>query len=91
MPFNLTPWAIAWALVTTGVLVLYGLRLYVARGERGGIFIIKGEEPELQHQVQIATRLARIDWWGKTLTVLSVVLVVILGSCWLYNGWLTMK
>ena len=84
---KMMPWMILWAASTTGVLVLFVWRVLVARHERGGIFIVKGEEPDLAEQAEIAKKLARIDLWGKTLTVLSVALIVVLGSMWIVDVW----
>jgi len=88
MPIDLTPWLIAWAGGTTGVLLLLIWRLVVAKDEKqGGIYIVEGEEALLERQTAIASKLKRIDLWGKALTVVSTILMVILGSAWLYNGW----
>ena len=63
----------------------------MAKGEQGGIHIVEGEEPLMERETAIASKLARIDLLGKTLTVVSTILMVILGSAWLYNGWLQSK
>jgi hypothetical protein len=84
---KLVPYMILWALSTTGVLVLFFWRLVVAKHERGGIFIVEGEEQDLEEQQRIGKTLARIDLWGKTLTVVSVVLIVVMGSMWMWDLW----
>lgn len=90
MPIDLTPWLVLWAFVTTGVLVLALWRTVVARREAdlGGLHVAANDERIPELETRIASTLARIDLWGKTLTVISVVLVLAIGSVWLYNGWL---
>ena len=84
---KLMPWMLLWAVSTTGVLVLFVWRLFVTRHERGGIFIVEGEEKDLAEQNKISRVLARIDLWGKTLTVVSVVLILVMGSMWAWDSW----
>ena len=90
MPIDLMPWMILWALVTTAVLILALYRVLVARKEEqlGGLHVASANAaiPELEEQ--IAKTLGRIDRWGKTLTVISALLVLAIGATWLYNGWL---
>jgi len=81
------PWMILWAVSTTGVLVLFIWRVMVARHERAGIFIVHGEEPDLEEQVRVTQSLDRIDRWGKSLTMVSVILLVVVGSLWALDVW----
>ena len=81
------PWMILWAVSTTGVLVLFIWRVMVARHERAGIFIVHGEEPDLEEQEKVTKALDRIDRWGKSLTVISVVLLLVVGSLWAMDAW----
>jgi hypothetical protein len=85
---KLMPWLILWAIATTGVLVLFVWRLVVVRQEPAGIHIGEGEEHDVEEQQRIAKTLGRIDLWGKTLTVLSVLLIVAIGSIWAWDAWL---
>ena len=84
---KLIPWMILWAASTTGVLVLFVWRVLVARHERSGIYIVEGEEKDLEAQARISKALSRIDLWGKTLTVVSVALVLVIGSLWAVDAW----
>ena len=90
MATDLIPWLILWAVITTAVLVLAVWRLMVARVEKqvAGIHIAAGEEAIPEVQTKVATKLARIDFWGQMLTVISAVLVLAIGAIWLYRGWL---
>lgn len=81
------PWMILWAVSTTGVLVLFIWRVMVARHERAGIFIVHGEEPDLEEQVKVTKSLERIDRWGKSLTMVSVILLLVVGSLWALDVW----
>jgi type VI protein secretion system component VasK len=90
MPMNLMPWIILWALITTGVLLLALWRLALVRRESalGGLHVAGSDEKIPPIETKIARMLARVDFWGKTLTVLAGVLVLAIGAAWLYNGWL---
>ena len=90
MAIDLMPWVILWALVTTGVLVLALWRLVVARREEalGGLHVAAADASIPELEAKIARTLVRIDFWGKTLTVISAALILAIGVAWLYNGWL---
>ena len=89
MPINLEPWLILWAAITTGVLVLAIWRLMVVRHEHhlGALHVAGGNASIDREEAHIAGTLARIDFWGKTLTVVAAVLILAIGAAWLYNGW----
>lgn len=90
MSIELMPWLILWAAITTVVLLLALWRVMVVKreGEAGGLHVAAGDVALAQRETQIARSLTRIDFWGKTLTVLSAILILAIGSIWLYNGWL---
>jgi hypothetical protein len=90
MPIELMPWLILWAALTTVVLALAIWRVTVVKreGEAGGLHVAAGDVGLEQKETEIARSLVRIDFWGKTLTVLSAILILAIGSIWLYNGWL---
>ena len=90
-PINLEPWLILWAIVTTVVLILAIWRVVVAKHDEevAGIHIVEGEEKVPELQTQMARKLARIDLWGKALTVISAILIAGIGAAWLYNGWIS--
>ncbi len=83
---KLMPWLILWAASTTVVLALFVSRLIVAHQQPGQLHIVEGEEEE-HAQERIARSLARIDRWGKAFTVLSVLLIVVIGSVWAWDAW----
>ena len=90
MTIELMPWLILWAALTTVVLLLALWRVMVVKreGQVGGLHVADGDPALDQRETEIARSLARIDFWGKTLTVLSAILILAIGSIWLYNGWL---
>jgi hypothetical protein len=86
--WNLMPWMIVWAIVTTAVLVLafYRLRL-VAHEEPGGVHVL--EKPEVNEaELALARKLLRVDFYGKALTVASAVLIVAIGVIHGYQAYL---
>lgn len=90
MPIDLMPWMILWAAITTGVLALALWRLMVVKQEDalGGLHVAGSDAAIPETEARIARKLSKIDLWGKTLTVVSAVLILAIGAIWLYNGWL---
>ena len=89
MSIDLMPFLILWAVITSGVLLLAVWRLLlVKRKAQLGLHVTEPDAGIAGLEVRIATTLARIDRWGKILTVVSAVLVLAIGALWLYNGWL---
>ena len=84
MPIEMTPWFLLWAAVTVGALALFVRRVLVAEQEPGALHVVESEK-EGQKEIKIANRLARIDFWGKTLTVASAVLVLVMSWVSLHN------
>lgn len=79
------------ALWITIALVVAGLALYrkmVARSEDPTIHLTHGEASAVYQQEEFARRIANIDKWGKTLTVVEVVFGLGLLAFWLYLVWL---
>ncbi|MBI3665797.1 MAG: hypothetical protein HY236_06155 [Acidobacteria bacterium] len=90
MPIDLMPWLILWAILTTVVLGLALKRYMLYRKEEdlGGLHVVT-EDPKIpEEEVKLTKKMARIDLWGQTLTVISAVLIFAIGVGWLYNRWL---
>jgi len=83
---NVMFWFVLWAAVTTAVLVLLVWRLVAA--EHDTIRIAPENPSVIEAEVQLTRKLARLDFWGKTFTVASVVLLLMLGATILYNTWI---
>ena len=75
-----------WAVVTTAVLVLLVWRLVAA--DHDTIRVAPGDPKAVEEEVQLAGKLARLDFWGKAGTVASVVLLLMAGVTALYNTWM---
>ena len=86
MRIDLMPYLILWAIVTTAVLILALWRLMLGLHEMGGIHLAPGGDRELQDEVKMTRREDRIELWGKTLTIVSAILILGIGAVWVYNG-----
>jgi hypothetical protein len=42
---------------------------------------------DLEEQQKVTNSLDRIDRWGKSLTVVSVILLMVVGSLWALDAW----
>ena len=88
MPTEMMPWFMLWAAVTVGVLALFVWRVLVAEQEPGALHVVQSEM-EQQKELKLATQLSRIDFWGKTLTIVSALLLLVMGMVWLRSALLT--
>lgn len=86
MAIDLMPWMIVWALVTTVVIALALWRNMLGLHDLGGIHIGAGEEKDAELEAQLTRKIARIEAWGKVLTVVSGVLIVGIGLVWAFHG-----
>jgi len=84
MNINLLPYAVFWAVLAIVVLFLIVYRKSVSSREDDSIHLEGGIASE---QVTLGHRLAMIDSWGKTLTVVTVVYGVALAALYLYQVW----
>lgn len=82
---NLTPWFILWALITSVVLFLAFWRLMMGLHHSDSLHLGTGEERALEQEVQATRTMTRIESWGKTLTVISLILIAGIGIAWFYN------
>jgi hypothetical protein len=72
-------------------LVTLGLALYrrlITADEEDVVRLGPGEEREIPKQQALAQRLNVIDRWGKTLTVLTLIIGIGIGCAYLYKAWL---
>ncbi len=87
MQLNLLPYVIAWAVL--GVIVM-GLALWrrkVGDKEDDTLKLSDGETGDIAKQEQLAKRLAQIEVWGKSLTIVLVVTGVALGLLYGWQMW----
>ncbi|MGA3074444.1 MAG: hypothetical protein ABSG56_12195 [Bryobacteraceae bacterium] len=84
MNINLMPYAIFWGVLAIVVVFLIIYRKQIASHEDDSIHL-EGSVPT--QQVALAHRLASIDKWGKTLTIVVAVYGVALAAIYLYQVW----
>jgi len=84
MNINLMPYAIFWGVLAIVVVFLIIYRKQIASHEDDSIHL-EGSVPT--EQVALAHRLAAIDKWGKTLTIVVAVYGVALAAIYLYQVW----
>jgi hypothetical protein len=78
---------ILWVALGLATLGLAGYRKLVTRGERDVLHLRESEKEEIPQQVALFSRLQRIDRWGKTLTVVTLVAGLGLAGMFLYRAW----
>lgn len=83
---NLTPWMIAWATVTTAVLVLAFYRLTLGLHEDPGIYIDANEARQARSKAASDARITKIEFYGKALTALSALLILVTVVLWIYGA-----
>ena len=87
MDFLSNIWVILWIALALCVAVLAFYRRVVASQEDDIVHVISGESRVLTQQVTFAQKIDKIDFWGKTLTIVLVVYGLILGAWMLYQLW----
>jgi len=86
MNVNLLPYAVFWGVLAIVVVFLIIYRKSVSSHEDDSIHL-EGNMPS--EQMALSHRLALIDRWGKTLTILVAVYGVALAGIYLYQIWNT--
>ena len=85
--WNLMPWIIAWGIVTIIVLFLASYRLKIVSHEVTGVHVL--EAPEVDEDQRVTARkLLRVDFAGKMLTVISALLIVVIGLIYGYQTYM---
>ena len=80
---DLMSWIIAWAIVTTAVVVLGYLRLTFGLHEVSGVRFGSGHQEEFyQQQQKMDRKLHRLDFFGIALTVISALMVLVIIVLW---------
>lgn len=77
-----------WCLLALVVLSMAGYRKLVARRDDELVHLGDGDATLINAQSDVAERLTWIDKWGQILTLLTVLFGLILGSVFLYQGWI---
>ncbi len=85
MGINLLPWLVAWAILTTVLVILLLYRARLTSREVTGIRIDDTEVDLPEVQRKFAQKMEKIDFFVRRLTVASVVMIVAIGVLWLYQ------
>ena len=89
MNLNLFPFAVLWAIMAVAVLALIVIRKRIASGEDDTLHVMEGDARMIPQQQEIAHKLEVIDRWGKSLTIVTLVVGLIIGALWVYQGWVS--
>ena len=79
---DLTTWIIAWAVVTTAVVVLGYYRVILELQGDPGMHLYSVEGNQTLEQATLARKICGVDRCGQILTIVSVVLVVAIAIMW---------
>ena len=82
---DLTPWIIFWAAVTTVVMLLAFYRLSLGMHEDADLHLNDDDPAPNVAQVAMAKRINRVETMGKSLTVVSVLLVLFIAGIWAFE------
>jgi hypothetical protein len=86
---NLTLVVTVWAVLGIVTLALAVYRtVFATHSEEDIVRLGPGEEREVPKQAALARKMDAIDRWGKTLTILVVVIGLGLAAAYLYQAWL---
>jgi hypothetical protein len=86
---NLTLVVSVWAVLGIVTLALAIYRsAFAAHSEEDVVRLGPGEEREIPKQAALAHKMDAIDRWGKTLTIIVVVIGLGLAAAYLYQAWL---
>jgi hypothetical protein len=87
MSFTLV--VIVWAVLGVVTLALAIYRsAFAAHSEEDVVHLGPGEEREIPKQAALARKMDAIDRWGKTLTIIVLVIGLGLAAAYLYQAWL---
>ncbi|MBZ5608465.1 MAG: hypothetical protein LAP38_09420 [Acidobacteriia bacterium] len=78
---------IVWAALTLFVIALALVRKFTSLKEDDLIHLSGSPEAAISQQFTVATKLDKIDYWGKLLTVVDVAFGVVLALVTLYITW----
>jgi len=89
MDYFSNPFVIGWLLLG---LVVLGLALYrklISTREDDIVHLAAGTASQVSNQSATAQRLQKIDFWGKTLTIVLAAYTLILGAYLVYQAYLS--
>lgn len=83
---TLTPFVVTWIALAVVVLALALFRNLYGLHEDDNLHLARGSETVISEQVAFYGMLGKIDRWGKTLTVITVIGGIALASIYLYGS-----
>lgn len=86
MSIDLRPFMVLWVLMAASVLALLAWRKSVSSHEDDSLHVLHGNA--VPQQTAVAQKLEQIDKWGKTLTVVTVALGLLLAAVYVYQVWM---
>ena len=85
MQLNLMPFLGLEIVLVAVVIAMVFWRQAVARKEDDTLHVLHGA---LSEQTTVAAKLEKIDRWGKTLTIVTVIFGVAIGAIFVYQTWM---
>ena len=86
MNLDLTPFFVFGIVLVAGVITLALWRKVVARQEDDTLHVLEGSAV-IHHQVDVAHKLDAIDKWGKVMTVVAAVYLLVILAIYVYQQW----
>jgi hypothetical protein len=85
---NLTILIWTWAILAVLVLVLAIYRAMLASHEDESIHVSEVEASQVAEQRKVFSKLNRVEFWGKLLTVVTILYGLAIAGAYLYHAWL---
>lgn len=86
---NLTPYFIAWALLAVAIAIVAAWRGRLAASEDHFLHTVEIDNSQVEQQQKTATRIKRLDTWGKSMTILAVTSGAVLVAILLHHAWVS--
>lgn len=83
---NMTPALICLFTLTLATIGLAIYRKILAKGEDTNIHLTSGGGAVIESQNALAGKLSAVDKWGKTLTIITFVVGLAIGSAYVYEA-----
>lgn len=85
---NFIPYVAVWAICGVAVLALaLYRRVLTFHGDDEFVHLTDGEQRLIPQQVALANKLEFVDRWGKSLTIFTVALGLVIVAVFLYQAW----
>jgi hypothetical protein len=78
---------IAWAVLTTVLVLLLIYRSTLTMHEDDQLFLSEGESQMEADQVETLRKISRVTPYVQALGAASAVLIAVIAGMWLYTGW----